>query len=1291
MPTSSEAVAKFYSLVKDNPHDQDQIVEAFSNKFGFNPIEKDKQFFDVLKANPKDKIDIQSAFKGKYGYVPVGGESIDTEKLKRRGEAYKKIYGPQRAQELREEAAQGVYLDPKPGIASSFSAGVMQGSVGLVAGVEKGVGRMLGNGALEKRGERLGAMLGAYEEKANRGGIADILATQAGTMAVQAPLFGVGAGAVEKAAGATVGKTAIGRAMGEAGKEFMHAAPTAGKIMKGGAAGMAFQAPLSAVNIAGAQNKEELKAALDAVPTEFMTSFLLGAGGEMFHKTKARETLKGKLPIDPGLPDRAYDDHVVLYEVSGALNANKVDAAQRMEAAQRGHAAAAEILAEKTRAVGEMPEIPHEEFKAGAPEEQQTALKSEAERLRQVAESKKKVAEQHLEGTKGTDIKKDMMTAPRDLKKETEMRASEKGARLEERKAERDARRGERAVTNAQPQGTMPKEVAMAARQEALEAQRQAYGVERAARMEMERAQEYHRIINGGEPAMGPMEGADDVTNIAKGSAKTEYAADSMAKEIADRDAESRRNQALHYGGTLGDAVRETRQKIEKADRVGRTITRDEVEKLKPQSGEEVGLMHQTAAKLKNMAGALWAGITGEPGGSRDFEEALRAIVGRQRYVEQESAGLAKIMAASPPETREFMRLAFDDAGREKIKAADVQRVANGQAPAWTTAHEALYQNIQELMDRIWGAQVKSGLIDAGNFVHNYLAQLYTNPEKAEAYFKAKLQSQTPFAFERIFSNIYTAVEEGGLKLKTYDVAEIVPTTAVYAARAVRDAEVLAEAGKVPNMYLNKTQFEKLKPADQGKYTKLSNGHYAHEEIWKPGKAFLEPGDPMSETLKVNAAIKHSILALDFVHIVNTGRAVVTHPGTLTHPAMWYDSLGARKLFEHPWLVGYVQEGGGQLATAGGDFGRQLAGSYSNKLPVRLVQKMADASHHFVFDKVVPAQKAMVAFGEIKKAFEKREAGHPMFKGMSDRQIYQLVAKRVETEFGNFDFRLSGVNSRVTKVLTTAFLAPSWNGSILRMTANALREIGAPLRGEATDFYNAKRFAGMLGSAYVATQASNMVMKKLGNTDYDPEKDWFRLVLPIKDPVTERNMRAKTFGPQFEYFQTLYNIADYTVRSKGPEVGRVTRALAYELGDFAGRKLHPALRAVGAVAGKGSAGVHLEDFMPMSGGVFFNFAKEYFSGNHHVTPDTAVKALAATTGNRQAWEFPPQVRSDFMITKDSIIKHNARAKVLLQGGRPDLAMEQKQSALNAKTAFLNRYRTSTFYDSIEKYANQVMH
>ena len=478
-------------------------------------------------------------------------------------------------------------------------------------------------------------------------------------------------------------------------------------------------------------------------------------------------------------------------------------------------------------------------------------------------------------------------------------------------------------------------------------------------------------------------------------------------------------------------------------------------------------------------------------------------------------------------------------------------------------------------------------------------------------------------------------------------------------------------------------------------YTKLSNGELVRDDIYQVTKSWVGERPASGKVFRTLQDLKWIKLSVDFQHAMQTSKTLLTHPKAW-NPVLGYQSIrGALERTE--LLQNYMREGGGRLDHTGGDY-ESISSAVRGPLRAIINTEIGGvrplhASHNFVFSKIIPAQKAIVAYVELKTAFEARANGSKFFKGMTDREIYQHVAKNVENEFGNFDLKLSHVAPVTQKALRTVFLAPEWSLSMLRMSMRALEEQGKFFTRQGTDFYNSKRILGVAATAYLTTQVTNSYLSSKYKTDYDPERDWFSIVLPAKDPQTGRNLRFNTVGPQLQFLKYAYDVADYTLTQGGPKLPAFAKALANEVVMVGGNKAHfgwkvPAEILTRQKTGTEAAEEFALDLSPMSSTDLMEAARSLASDEHMTTAENAARLVGTLTGTgRLEARLPQLVMSSYMEAKRDIAAHKTKLRLYSQRGLKARAEDEAKSMIEARNTFIAQWTGTKYWPILKRYVS----
>lgn len=672
------------------------------------------------------------------------------------------------------------------------------------------------------------------------------------------------------------------------------------------------------------------------------------------------------------------------------------------------------------------------------------------------------------------------------------------------------------------------------------------------------------------------------------------------------------------------------------------------------------------------------------------------------------------------------LQLMFDNEGLKRLRAADVERVKAGLPPMITPLHEKIHSSISGMMDALWTDARAYGLISEEAFRENYMTQLLEGTPQAINEVKRRTMSMgkgQTFSFAREFDNMFAAVEAAkeasaktGKKLYVYPKYKGLLDNYVAASNmfidAIKNAKIIEAAKRIPGGFLSEAQFEKaitnkltledgttLGFADRNNYHKVSGAYgnfYVRDDLWAPGRKHFQE-TPTGGFMSAMQTIKRVVLMADFRHAFVTLRIAVTHPGVvkeaLLHPGM-YAEAWSKKLADHPYLRGYVEAGGTPFIGGIGDYG-----NVNGILEQSGVRHVIDASHKAIFDQLIPVQRQLVAMSEIERLMRLREKGsgfRPLssktaYKDMTDQQIFRTAVRTVEPTFGRFDSQLS---PRQKRGLQLAFLAPEWNMSIARMTLNSLREVGFLARGEKVDPYFTKRFAGMVGVALATTAAANHTIRKIANTDYDGDKDWFRLVLPWKDPVTGKNIRLRTLGPQFEFWKHIYDVVDYEIRTKKASIGTLGRAALQEIADTATARVHavwrvPAMMVAQRVSATQAISESIKSQSPFTIQPYTEFADEYFGSLHRVSPQAKSRAIGSLMAMTTYHEAPQLAKEDFEVTSAAIAMHRARAAHYKSRGMVKEAAEQLKAIKDTKASFVNRYAGTDYFQEMAPFIRKL--
>ena len=1113
-------------------------------------------------------------------------------------------------------------------ILGSLATGMWAGSVGVLGNIESRIGRIVGWDALAKRGDRVLAETERADDAVQNGDF-PILDASASFLGQQLP-----SAAAFAAGGALVG----------GGGEAALAAPTFIRaLVKGAGIGAAIESTSLTLDIAGARSPEERKQTIAAIPQRLISAAGFAAvggavGTEGSRKAIARfqEASEASAAKVDSLLTRIDDDirtgaaqatsartdliakKVELEQANEELAARAVthDAAmQRIQSSMNAHQHAASDLAEATRRVTEMPEVP-----ADAPS-RETAIAS---------------------------------------------------------------------IT--------------ARRAEALDTQRRALGVEKATRLELARSTELYQKEFGGAfdwDKYTKLTGTEAPTAPERAAATVSADATVAANAVDNVAAGDRRANALKWAATgdVATATRELRDSANALDAAASATTQADVEALKPKTNQ-VTFLKRVAEAVSGLAKDVRQMFLPYTDEQERVSSEARAAQGKANQAKYEAEQLRKDLKAALPNRndRAVLRLLFDRVGRQKVEAADTARRAAGQPAIVTPEMEHLRSAIQTALDRIWGVQASLGRIDMKRFNDTYMPQWFKNVGKAKAYYTKHpfMPEGGPFNIDRFFDNIYQAASasKGELELVSYDPADILPAVISQASDLAAEAEVRNYVkSTIPSALVTSQEWDAL-PFEQKKgYTKLSNGELVRDDIFQVTKSWFGERPASGKVFRTLQDLKWIKLSVDFQHAMQTSKTLLTHPKAW-NPVLGYQSIrGALERTE--LLQNYMREGGGRLDHTGGDY-ESISSAVRGPLRAIINTEIGGvrplhASHNFVFSKIIPAQKAIVAYVELKSAFEARANGSKFFKDMTDREIYQHVAKNVENEFGNFDLKLSHVAPVTQKALRTVFLAPEWSLSMLRMSMRALEEQGKFFTGRGTDFYNSKRILGVAATAYLTTQVTNSYLKGKYATDYDPKRDWFSIVLPAKDPQTGRNLRFNTVGPQLQFFKYAYDVADFTLTRGGPKLPAFAKALANEVVMVGGNKAHfgwkvPAEILTRQKTGTEAAEEFTLDLSPMSSPDLMEAARSLASDEHMTTAENAARLVGTLTGTgRLEARLPQLVMSSYMEAKRDVAAHKTKLRLYSQRGLKARAEDEAKSMIEARNTFIAQWAGTKYWPILKRY------
>ncbi len=1115
-------------------------------------------------------------------------------------------------------------------ILGSLATGIWAGSVGVLGNMESRIGRIVGWDALAKRGDRVLAETERADDAVQKGDfpVLDASASFLGQQLPSAAAFAAG-----------------GALVGGGGEAALEAPTFIRALAKGAGVGTAIESTPLALDIAGARSPQERRQTIAAIPQRLVTAAGFAAvggaiGTEGSRKTfaKFQEASEASAAKVDSLLTRIDDDirtgdaqatsvrtdliakKVELEQANEELAAKAVthDAAmQRIQSSMNAHQHAVSDLAEATRRVTEMPEVP-----ADAPS-RESAIAS---------------------------------------------------------------------IT--------------ARRAEALDTQRRALGVEKATRLELARSTELYQKEFGGEfdwDKYTKLTGAEAPTAPERAAATVSADATVAANAVDAVAAGDRRANALKWAATgdVATATRELRDSANALDAAASPTTQADVEALKPKTNQVkfLGRVAEAVSGLAKDVRQVFLPYTDEQEG---VSAEARAAQGKANQAKYQAEQLRKDLKAALPNTndRAVLRLLFDRVGRQKVEAADTARRAAGQPPIVTPEMEHLRSAIQTALDRIWGVQASLGRIDMKRFNDTYMPQWFKNVGKAKAYYAKHpfMPEGGPFNIDRFFENIYeaAAASKGELELASYDPADILPAVISQASDLAAEAEVRNYVkSTIPSALITSQEWDAL-PFEQKKgYTKLSNGELVRDDIYQVTKSWVGERPASGKVFRTLQDLKWIKLSVDFQHAMQTSKTLLTHPKAW-NPVLGYQSIrGALERTE--LLQNYMREGGGRLDHTGGDY-ESISSAVRGPLRAIINTEIGGvrplhASHNFVFSKIIPAQKAIVAYVELKTAFEARANGSKFFKGMTDREIYQHVAKNVENEFGNFDLKLSHVAPVTQKALRTVFLAPEWSLSMLRMSMRALEEQGKFFTRQGTDFYNSKRILGVATTAYLATQVTNSYLKGKYATDYDPERDWFSIVLPAKDPQTGRNLRFNTVGPQLQFLKYAYDVADYTLTQGGPKLPAFAKALANEVVMVGGNKAHfgwkvPAEILTRQKTGTEAAEEFALDLSPMSSTDLMEAARSLASDEHMTTAENAARLVGTLTGTgRLEARLPQLVMSSYMEAKRDIAAHKTKLRLYSQRGLKARAEDEAKSMIEARNTFIAQWTGTKYWPILKRYVS----
>lgn len=809
------------------------------------------------------------------------------------------------------------------------------------------------------------------------------------------------------------------------------------------------------------------------------------------------------------------------------------------------------------------------------------------------------------------------------------------------------------------------------------------------------------------------------VMNLVENDAQSHAAAYQVALSMND----TRIANAASWGATTqdpGELARQLTSDVKALGDVTIAVTRDDVEQIKP-AGSAHRVLASMGDAISNFGKDVAETFAKKNARSIDFQEEMVAAIGRRNSMYQYAEDIRPAMreAVKSVPARELLRVVFDPEGKQRIEVADAARAAAGQPVIMTPKVEALVDYLRKGADGAFGLQAAVGKIGVEAFQENYLPQFYKDVQGAREWLRGNKGKMTmtasggmergQFGLERIYGSIFEAAEKSGgkLQLKSYDVADIIPNLLSAAADATLDGEVrlLAESkgAIIAHEDLVKLPFEKRK-----QFHPLPAGDYVHNDVWRVAKGIMGDGRWTTSPEKWLGAIKNLRFSIDYQHITQLGRSLIAHPDVAFNPMAWYRLMTGATM-RSPRVMEAVREGALRLDYAGGDAEALYRGSHNalrsiidlkpkDVLPEKLRDMFPNlldvsplhASHRLIFKTVATNLKAMIAHADLTKAFDAKAAGDNFYGRMTDRQIYQHVAKNVESWFGNLDMTRRGLHPQTQRALRAIFAAPDWNLSILRNGVAALQEVGAFAAGKPTDLYNSKRFISMMGATALLTGVTNSQTKKAWGTDYNPTDDLFSLVLPFKDPRTGKNIRLATLGPQFQFWKSAYNVANYTLTTHGAKVPEFAWAFGTEIARTIGNKAHfgwavPARLLTDVPRGKASAkdiaGTIAAGLGPMSSDDLSTYFREMSENELSASSHVKTKLVGLFTGvGHVEHDLPTLLKADFDASLRDYHNHSTNAYWYgLEHDMKGLAAKETQAAVDAQKAFVGRWQGTKYW------------
>jgi hypothetical protein len=457
-----------------------------------------------------------------------------------------------------------------------------------------------------------------------------------------------------------------------------------------------------------------------------------------------------------------------------------------------------------------------------------------------------------------------------------------------------------------------------------------------------------------------------------------------------------------------------------------------------------------------------------------------------------------------------------------------------------------------------------------GELIDNHVAHIWEDPEAARSLFSS-VSPESRFAEKRSISDFQTGIRLG-LKPKTLDIAEIARMYGKSLGKTMGDKELLETLKKVKVAGLESKPIMPLREAPAG-YVRMNHpqlqGMAVHPEM-APSLSYLFHSNDVPTWLQaataVSAAAKTGALGMSGFHaksLGEVGAALVLGLGTPKIFTKIPSMLKMLKGGQAGDLVDQMVSNGLNVSHGGADLDPSAWAKLSSKLidtvekvpggrvaslPVKVVDKVARALHHFTFEYLMPGFKLATAAEAYSKALL-----NPANKGRAPEAIMREITTATNDLFGGLNWRqVSGdienkflhkmaasiTNPEGLRYARLGLLAPDWTASTLRagykgMKATAKGVIPGTKLNAAEDLYR-RYFLG--GALVTATLMEGLQQHYTGTHFWDnPDPTYVYL------PDGRRRQMAKHYTEIFHWLKeppaTVINKLGYVPKEIAAQFG----------------------------------------------------------------------------------------------------------------------------------------------------------